>query len=175
MGPVIGINVGQKRDPTAICVAETQQLSRGTTSDVHYWVRHLERVSLGTPYPEIARRIRTVVASVHQRAGQAPQVCVDATGVGAPLLDQLRAQTGSPDKIYAVQFVHGRKRRVGPSSIRLGKAYFVNRLLSLIQTRRIHLPKTREAQALAQELLNYDVRVNENGRPLRRLPGRHAR
>lgn len=109
MGPVIGIDVGQKRDPTAICVTETQQLNRGTASDVHYWVRHLERVSLATPYPEIARRIGTVVASVHQRAGQAPQVYVDATDVGAPLLDQLRAQTGSPDKIYAVQFVHGRK------------------------------------------------------------------
>ena len=34
--------------------------------------------------------------------------------------------------------------------------------MALLQTGRIHLPRTREAEVLAQELLDYEIRVNES-------------
>ena len=42
---VIGVDLGQAQDPTALAVAEVH------TPEIH--VRHLERLPLGTPYPKV--------------------------------------------------------------------------------------------------------------------------
>ena len=44
----------------------------------------------------------------------------------------------------------------------LGKAYLVSRLQTLLQTGRLHLPRTDEAKQLADDLLDYEVTVDEN-------------
>ena len=45
----------------------------------------------------------------------------------------------------------------------IGKAFLVNRLQTLLQHQRIHLPAGhKEAGALVEELLNYEIRVGEN-------------
>lgn len=49
------------------------------------------------------------------------------------------------------------------AGIKLGKAYLVSRLESLLQTGRIHLPRTVEAEALRRELLDLALRVDGNG------------
>ena len=50
----IGVDLGQKRDPTAVAVAETQERTVGGRQDTYHLVRHLERLPLMTPYPDIA-------------------------------------------------------------------------------------------------------------------------
>jgi hypothetical protein len=39
----------------------------------------------------------------------------------------------------------------------------VSRLQALAQTGRLHLPKTSEAEATRQELLNHEIRVSDDG------------
>lgn len=39
---VIGVDIGQKRDPTAVCVAEAKDREDAQ----HYLIRHLERLPL---------------------------------------------------------------------------------------------------------------------------------
>ena len=46
----IGVDIGQKHDPTAVCVAEAET----RTDRDHFLIRHLERLPLGTPYPDVA-------------------------------------------------------------------------------------------------------------------------
>jgi hypothetical protein len=46
--------------------------------------------------------------------------------------------------------------------VSLGKAWLVSRLQVLLQTWRLRLPRPAEAEALAQELLDYAIRVDEN-------------
>ena len=78
----VGLDLGQRHDPTAIAVMEK------TTS--HMRVRHLERVPLGTPYPGVVERVREIVWN-----GQLVRNCalaVDGTGVGAPVVDMLRGR-----------------------------------------------------------------------------------
>jgi len=77
----LGLDLGQKRDHSAICVVERDGQSP------KYLVRHLERVPLGTPYPAVVRRVRTIING--EPRGQCA-VAVDGTGVGAPIVDQLR-------------------------------------------------------------------------------------
>ena len=49
----MGVDLGQSKDYTAIAVI--------CQDDKTYTVRHLERMPLGTSYPDVARRIEAIV------------------------------------------------------------------------------------------------------------------
>lgn len=161
----IGVDIGQKRDPTAICVAERERREGAERTEPHFNIRHLERLPLGTPYPRVADRVARITERVRERTGEPPTVFVDATGVGQPVVDLLREQIRS-GKVVAVYFTHG-DRRIETKDrqqrqVSLGKAFLVSRLQALLQCVRLHLPRTREAEVLTEELLNYELRVDEN-------------
>jgi hypothetical protein len=73
---IIGVDLGQAQDPTAIAVAEVCE------PDIH--VRHLEMLPLGTPYPQVIERITALVERL-----PGASLVVDATGVGRAVLDHM--------------------------------------------------------------------------------------
>lgn len=186
----IGIDIGQRSDPTAIALAEMQWRATPPKQmamfpamkpyEEHYVIRHLGRLKLGTDYPTIAEKLvgyvkdvedRVHAASLKNRAGWLEpedyadlKTYMDATGVGKPVVDMVK-KAGT--KVIGVYFTHGDRRLVQKEEgteeprIVLGKAYMVSRLQVLLQTRRIHLPRTEEAAALVQELLDYEIKVDE--------------
>lgn len=161
MDVMIGLNIGQKRDPTAVCVAEIHERRNGERSESHFYVRLLERMPLGTPYPRVADRAGEIVAKVKLKTRSAPRLYVDATGVGKPIVDLLEEKGG---KAIACYFNHG-DRRVEKSwdEVVIGKAFLVSRLQALLQTGRLHLRKTAEAaDVLFDELLSYEIPIDEN-------------
>src|SRR5438132_1406883 len=92
----VGLDLGQKGDYTAIAVVEQWIQPLGGVDPVTYEpyttkrldVRHLERLPLGTSYPEVVRRVCELV-----RIPEVWRNCVlvvDATGVGAPVVNLLR-------------------------------------------------------------------------------------
>jgi hypothetical protein len=181
----VGIDIGQKRDPTAIAVAELEY--RGTAD--HWLIRHLERLPLGTPYPQVAERLLAVITGIKGELTKRPPrrvsvpvtdgfgvvpatyliesrpqrgaiiVYVDATGVGQPVVDLL-ASAGQ--RVVAVYFTHGDRRTQTGLTVSLGKAYLVSRLQALLQSGRLHLPQTAEAEVLAKELLDYEIKIDQN-------------
>lgn len=175
MGVVIGVDVGQKRDPTAVAVVEVEErvvdqevvrlgsgiVKRNEKTEYHNLVRHLERLPLGSPYPTVADRLAVIVEAVENREDELDRVYVDATGVGAPVVDLMRERVSA--RIVAVYFTHG-DRRVEHSrrDVTLGKAFLVSRLQALLQTCRVHLPRTPEAKELAEELMDYEIRVDRD-------------
>src|SRR5215217_6608690 len=162
MGAVtVGVDIGQRRDPTAIAVVE-QEERRDT--ETHHMVRHLERLPLGSPYPAVAERVAAVVGGVHTAtSGEAPTLYVDATGVGTPIVDVLRAaNVGDLARLEAVFFNHGDRRKVERGEVKLGKAWLVSRMQALLQSGLLHLPRTAEAEVLGKELLDYEIRVTED-------------
>jgi hypothetical protein len=165
MGTVtLGVDIGQRVDPTAICVAESESrpIEGKDRPEAHHVVRHLERLALGTPYPEIVARIAEVAAGVVERTGTQPKLYLDATGVGTPVLDLLR-DAGVRAQLVAVYFTHGDRRTVDEDgTVKLGKAWLVSRLQALLQTGRLHLPDTQEARQTGKELLDYEIRVDQN-------------
>lgn len=179
MGAVtIGLDVGQRRDPTALAVVELDRRERTesvevaiiggrrfleprTHTDEHYLVRHLERLPLGTSYPDVARRVASVAAGVRERTKDSPVLYVDATGVGIPLVDVLRAN-GVTARLVPCFFTHGDRRTQEKGEVKIGKAWLVSRMQALLQSGHVHLPKTDEAKALADELLNYEIKVDED-------------
>ena len=165
---IVGVDIGQKRDPTAICVVQTEQRdrptnSRGTSStDQHYLVRYLERMPVGASFPFVVERVARVVEDLHRHHHLRPDnIYVDATGLGPPIVDLF--ETAIPKcSIVGVYFTHGDRRADEDEGIRLGKAFLVSRLQLLLQTRRLHLPETDEAKLLAEDLLNYEIEVGED-------------
>ncbi len=155
MGPLIGVDIGQKRDPTAICVA--QVVLRGAIW--HYLIHLLERLPLGTSYPEVANRIVEIIDRSERTAGERPRVFIDATGVGLPVVDLVQERFQSAVAVY---FTSGNRRYESRGRVSLGKAWMVSRLQALIRGHRIHLPRVAEGRVLAAELHNFEMRVDQN-------------
>jgi hypothetical protein len=84
-GFFIGLDLGQRQDFSAIAVVERRQEGKR----VWYAVRGAERTPLGTPYPQVVARVKAILESP-ELVGRSSLV-VDATGVGAPVVDALRA------------------------------------------------------------------------------------
>lgn len=159
MDLVIGVDIGQKRDPTAVCVAETEERRIDGRAEVHFLIRHMERLPLGTPYPNVARRTGQIISKLKQKTGSEPRLYVDATGVGQPIVDLLDERGV---RAVACYFNHGDRRiEKSGNEIIIGKALLVSRLQALIQSQRLHLPGTPEAGVLFEELLNFEIRVDE--------------
>jgi hypothetical protein len=163
----IGVDIGQKRDPTAVCVAEGEWRKVEGRTEAHFNVRHLERLLLGTPYPQVVERIARITDQVRAKTGESPTVYVDATGVGQPVLDLLREQVWN-GVVVPVTFTAGDRRIEkwdgGGQRVSLGKSFLVSRLQAMLGSGRLHLPRTREAAVLTQELLDYELRVGQDGR-----------
>jgi hypothetical protein len=168
----IGVDIGQRVDPTAIAVIEREERiekrkdAEGGAQERRVWhhtARRLERLPLGTPYPEVADRLVDVAARVAERTGQRPRLYLDATGVGKPVVDVLRDHQVRA-LLIAVYFTYGDRRMKGENgSIILGKAYLVSRLQALFQGERLHLPRhDPEAETMTRELLDYEIRVDKN-------------
>jgi hypothetical protein len=92
----VGLDLGQSQDFTALAILERTELTGAWDPAIYAYqkmaalrLRYLERVPLGTTYPEVVARVREVTrsAELHGRC----ELVVDATGVGRPLVDLLRA------------------------------------------------------------------------------------
>jgi hypothetical protein len=175
---LIGVDIGQKVDPTAIAVLELEWRDgrERVGQDDHYVVRYLERLALGAAYPEIAERLAAIVRGVETKVERIRvplgagayevredqphvSVFVDATGVGQPVVDLLVAAGTRPVPCY---FTHGDRRTVEEGRVTIGKAWLVSRLQALAQSGRLHVPKTSEAEAMRRELMDYEIRVDQD-------------
>lgn len=92
-----GLDLGQRRDPSAVAVVERVDAGPGRFDPAAYdegdgeprfEVRHLERIALGTSYPDVVERMR-VLTRQPEVMGRCVLV-VDGTGVGRPVVELLR-------------------------------------------------------------------------------------
>ena len=158
MAVMIGVHVGQRREPSAICAAENPRRRVNWRADYHFEVRYLERLSAGTSFPDVAKRVGEIAAAAAWRGTGGVKLYVDATGFGQPIVDVVKANVFGPT-ILPVYFTHGDRREADWQEVTLGKAFLVARIQMLLQTGRLHLPRTQEAKTLAQELRDYEIRV----------------
>ena len=104
----VGVDLGKQQDYTAICVVERKDrieklnALEGTygysdeprTINTNYHLRHLERPKLGTSYVHIVQQIKILLSSNLLRNRSI--LVVDATGVGAPVMDMMVREGLSP-------------------------------------------------------------------------------
>jgi hypothetical protein len=152
----VGCDLGQAADYTALAVVEKMKpAERGALSS--YQCRHLERLPLGTLYPDVVSRVRDLLAASELEDNSA--LCVDATGVGRPVVDMLRAAGLTLD---AVTITGGDSPSFENGMHRVPKRDLVSVLQVLLQNERLQFAATMpEAPKLIQEMLAFQVKISD--------------
>jgi hypothetical protein len=133
----VGVDFGQKLDPSAIVAVEVQSrdytlnpYGRPVRGVTHYVARSIQRLPLGTSYPAVARRLAEIETKLRDR-GLWSEFWVDATGVGQPVVDLLSAAGLTVTPVYLTGSDQVTKGEHGET--RMGKAPMVSRLQVLLQ------------------------------------------
>jgi hypothetical protein len=173
-GYIIGCDLGQANDFTALSVLEkhrdstTEIRQQGfepptsvTTTRNVFHLRHLQRLKLGTGYPDIVNIVATMLKALPP-AKQAPALVTDATGVGRPVIDMMQKAGLRP---IAVTITGGfDENRVASNDWRIPKRNLVSTLAVLLQSGRLKVaPGLTEAEVFISELSNFKVKISAAG------------
>jgi hypothetical protein len=167
MNFTLGVDLAQARDHTALALIQhgealgdwnsaTLQCARFEVYDL----RLLERLPLGTSYMDVTARIRRITA--HPELRGRITVVVDATGVGAPVLEMLR-QAGISSMIVPVIITGGETAIDAGLQQRVPKKDLV-----AVVTRLLEEQKLRIADELAARDLLLEELMNFRAKPSRR-------
>lgn len=148
---LIGVDLGQARDYTAIVVIQAFD-HKGKRE---YDLRHLERPELGTPYPAVVERIAEVVTD--KKLGKEVSLVVDATGVGRPVVDMMRERGLRPFPVTITAST--------TEGDRVAKRDLVSTLQVVLQTGRLKIAHGLPlAPVLVKELVNFKAKISAEGR-----------
>src|SRR4051812_47357728 len=96
----VGLDLGKAQNHTALSVIERREMvscdrdpvTQAFRTELTMRIRHLQRIPLDTPYPDIVEFVRRVVSrsELGGSGGRRTSLVVDASGVGAPVVDLLR-------------------------------------------------------------------------------------
>ncbi|MCX8207970.1 MAG: hypothetical protein N3G75_09130 [Methanothrix sp.] len=161
----IGIDIGKRHDPTAMVVAIAENRNRDET---HFVVPFLKRLDLDLPYTDQVAELHDMCSRAIRRfwlinrSARSPKILVDVTGVGDAVLDTLKPRVRNAAEVIPCRFMAGDRLTRDGEEFRVGKSYFVSRLQVLSESKRIHLPQLPEALQLSQEMLDFDIDVDES-------------
>jgi hypothetical protein len=142
------LDLGQAADFTALAIV--QQVAEPPV----YCVRYLTRYALATPYPAIVAEVRALMLKPELRGAD---LVVDATGVGAPVLDMLSAANLSP---IAVTITGGDSVTSEAGHFHVPKRDLVSTVQVLLQSQRLLIAQALPAaEDFVKELLAFQVKI----------------
>jgi hypothetical protein len=157
------LDLGQRLDHTAIAVVERREsyLPTQGTRFHSLAVCHVERMPLGTPYPEVVARAMRIVQSDELRGDC--HLTVDATGVGAAVMDLLHsARLGC--RLTAVTITGGNQARQGPAGWNVPKKDLMGELQVLLEKGQLRIAKDLTGmRMLMRELMDVQARQRGGG------------
>jgi hypothetical protein len=165
----VGVDIGQRRDHSAIAVVCRTELVHKERDPVTYAfrreVRHvlagLERLPLGTDYHDVVERVRTVAQSPGL-VGRC-SIAMDATGVGMPVVELTRAARPGCE-VAAVQITGGERETRSASGYGVPKRDLIVGLQLMLEAGELRVASGLAAsKVLVEELRNMRVKVSLNG------------
>jgi hypothetical protein len=153
---IIGLDLGQARDHSALAVVERAWTSDNGRLVSHYAIRHLQRWPLQTKYTalvaDLAGLVRTSPLSW-------PVLVVDRTGVGRGVVDFLtKAQLSAV--LEPVVITGGQGPAWGQQGAwHVPKKELVFCLQGLLQSRRLQVATLPERRLLLQEMMAFRVKI----------------
>jgi hypothetical protein len=153
-----GLDLGQVTDPSALAVAERIQPKEGRAV---YHFRYLERLKLGTPYPQQVAHVKGIIERPPLRHNTT--LALDYTGLGRPVADMF-SLVRMPCALYTVG-IHGGDKAAWDeedrSLVRVPKRDLVAVVQVLLQSERLKIAEALpEAKTLVKELLNFKVKID---------------
>lgn len=171
-----GLDLGQAADYSALVIAErcetspaeparVLQLTDGgarhipaqPAGPVRYDVRHIERFTLGTPYPEIVDAVGRILG--HPAMGSEVTLVVDGTGVGRAVVDLFRLAAARYAMVPAM-ITAGDTARNDAGWWYVPKRELVGVVQVLLQSQRVRFAQALpETALLTAELQNFQIKV----------------
>jgi hypothetical protein len=166
----VGLDLGKAQDHTAVAVIERAELVWREERDPVTWqprrgtrhfLRHLRRVPLQTPYPDVVELLRDLVSG--PALAKRSTLVVDATGVGAPVVDLLR-RAALPCSIVPVMITGGDAESRDGDVVRAPKRDLIVGLQVAMQKRWLEVAgRLAMAPEFVKELLALRMRVSVTG------------
>ncbi len=163
----IGLDLGQRSDPSAIAILQFDPRAGGLDRATYLpqirpvlRIRHLERIALGTSYPAIAAKVRATLR--HPEFISRPTLVVDATGPGLPFLDFFTANPVDANLIKLV-ITSGGSPSDSSGFHYVSRMMLLNNLAILFQTRGIAInPDLPESRTAIEEITALDITGHSN-------------
>lgn len=156
-GYIVGADIGQARDHTAIAVCEVVAFQSPTgRGEKGLHVRHLDRFR-HVPYPDVVDRIEGLLNTPMLRGRSS--LVLDVTGVGAPVGDLFKKR----NRAFKGVLITGgdAEHRGEDGSYRVPKRNLVSGIQILLQSGRLKIASGMElTEVLKAELLNFRVKIN---------------
>ena len=168
----LGLDLGQAHDPSALALLEHADLLLGRERlcrDPLTWehrtaprlaLRHLRRWPLGTPYTQV---VADVARTVHRLQPHPVHLVVDATGVGAPVVDLLRTtRTGA--HLVPVVITGAPHAHEGKLATHVPKHELIRGLQLLLEKKELTLAAGLPlAEDLRRELAAFELKPTHRG------------
>jgi hypothetical protein len=155
----VGLDLGQAADFSAIAVMECQVATKDTYT---FHCRHLQRWKLRTPYPTIVADTVQLMNSPEIRQGTRALLAVDATGVGAPVVDLFKRERFNA-KLAPIQIVGGSTVSKENGVTRVPKRDLVSTVQVYLQNKRLKISSQLDlAETLTRELQNFQVKITDS-------------
>jgi len=146
----IGCDFGQAQDYTAIAYADR----KGNTLEY----RHIERLKLGTRYDDQIKRIKEVWDAVSDETGKTPILIVDYTGVGRPIVENMRKENLFP---IAVTVTGGTTSHKDGKNWTVPKKELVLPFIIGVQNGTVKLVEGHDySNVIIDEMLNFKMKIN---------------
>lgn len=164
---ILGLDLGQSADPSALTVTQkrTPVYERGALGhrtergECVYSVVWIDRFDLGTSYTEVVRRTAAVKRA--PETGDDPPLVMDATGIGAPVVDQFQDEGLAPVEIL---FTGGSSVNRNGKTYKVPKADLATTVQTLLQASRLTIAEQLDhAAQLAKEMKRFRVKYTQAG------------
>jgi Terminase RNaseH-like domain len=153
----LGLDLGQAQDFSAMVVLETPDTAPPRT----YAGRHLQRWSLGTAYPTVAKEVASLAEALALSRRGTVTLAVDATGVGRPVLDMLRREPMPHIHVIPLLITGGDAVTKDKGFWHVPKRDLVGCVQVALQTGRLKIASALpEAATLMQELANFQMKIS---------------
>jgi hypothetical protein len=173
----IGLDLGQAQDFSALAIIESvrivttkkasdEEVNCDNTKDVLTELNcvHLQRWQLRTSYPSIvADTVRMINGLDPSRIpDRKPVLAVDATGVGAPVVDLFRRERINAE-LVPIQIVAGANVSEENGMFRVPKRDLVSVVQVGLQNRMLKIAESLDlAETLSRELQNFTVKITDS-------------
>jgi hypothetical protein len=178
---VVGVDVGQTSDPSALCVLEhvkgvldsntllerhTSTGRRPQISSERLDVRHLERLPLGLSYPAVAQRVKDLLAEPplcgYDKVKPA-ELVIDETGVGRAVGDIFVAAGMKPKRVSIT--AGSEVTAVGGDRWHVAKTVLISTVDAMLHRGVLRFAAAlAEAPTMRDELLDFRRKLSDAGR-----------
>ncbi len=153
----VGLDLGQMQDYSALVVMEMHGTNK---DDYKFHCRHLQRWQLRTPYTQIVADTVRLISSPQIQQGKRAVLAVDATGVGAPVIDLFKRERMNA-RLEPIQITGGATVSKENGMTRVPKRDLVSTVDVYLQNQRLKFGDFDLTETLIRELQNFRVKITD--------------